>query len=513
MNSPVIKQPASRPVELPPCRRILRGALSASLLLLALPMFVPDSLLAAEGATAKVAVSDHPEVAGNIKVLDAWIQSQMAYRGLPAMSVGVVYDQKLIWAKRFGFADVEKKVPATPATIYRMASVTKTFTATAIMQLRDAGKLSLEDPVAKYLPWFKIKSPFAGAPVITIRHLLTHTSGLPREAAYPYFTDNKYPTLDQIKETLPNQEAVYAPETHWKYSNLGLALAGEIVAQVSGEPYEVYMRDHILKPLGMDSSTVLFPVEARDRLAVPYGRRMPDGKREIRPDTDAKGITPAANLSSTVEDLARYLSFHIGDGKVAGKPVLKSSTLREMHRVQWLQDDWKSGWGIGFAITRAESRTIVGHGGWVPGYRTQISFSPEDKMGVIVLTDADDGDPGFYVKQVFALLAPAIKKATAPTPLVAQPDPSWSNFVGTYRDPWGDTEIVILNGELVMMDPRQDDPKGSLIKLTPIEKNKFKAVPENFSYGEIGEFVSFELGADGKAVRMKVGENYTPRLK
>lgn len=470
-------------------------------------------LVAAEGATAKVAVSDHPEVAGNIKVLEAWIQSQMAYRGLPAMSVGVVYDQELIWAKGFGFADVEKKIPATPATIYRMASVTKTFTATAIMQLRDAGKLSLEDPVVKHLPWFKIKSPFADAPAITIRHLLTHTAGLPREAAYPYFTDNKYPTLDQIKEKLPNQEAVYAPETHWKYSNLGLALAGEIVARISGEPYEVYMRDHILKPLGMDSSTVLFPVEARDRLAVPYGRRMPDGQREIRPDTDAKGITPAANLSSTVEDLARYLSFHIGDGKVAGKPVLKSSTLREMHRVQWLQDDWKSGWGIGFAITRAESRTIVGHGGWVPGYRTQISFSPEDKMGVIVLTDADDGDPGFYVKQVFALLAPAIKKATAPTPLVAQPDPSWSNYVGTYRDPWGDTEIVVVNGELVMMDPREDDPKGSLVKLVPIEKNKFKIVAETFSSGEIGEFVSFELGADGKAVRMKVGENYTPRLR
>ena len=229
----------SHQLELLPRRWLLRRVIfSASLLLLVVPMLFPDRLLAAEGATAKVAVSDHPEVAGNIKVLEAWIQSQMAYRGLPAMSVGVVYDQELIWAKGFGFADVEKKIPATPATIYRMASVTKTFTATAIMQLRDAGRLNLDDPVVKHLPWFKIKSPFGDAPAITIRHLLTHTSGLPREAAYPYFTDNKFPTLDQIKETLPNQEAVYAPETHWKYSNLGLALAGEIVAQASGEPYE-----------------------------------------------------------------------------------------------------------------------------------------------------------------------------------------------------------------------------------------------------------------------------------
>jgi hypothetical protein len=164
-------------------------------------------------------------------------------------------------------------------------------------------------------------------------------------------------------------------------------------------------------------------------------------------------------------------------------------------------------------VARFEAERQGFEAGALAGYRTQISFSPEDKMGVIVLTDADDGDPGFYVKQVFALLAPAIKKATTATPVVAQPDPSWGNFVGTYRDPWGDTEIVVVNGELVMMDSREDDPKGSLLKLVPTEKNKFKIVAETFSYGEIGEFVSFELGADGKAVRMKVGENFTPRLK
>jgi len=462
---------------------------------------------------AQAPISDHPEVVGNIKLLEAWIQSQMAYRGLPGMSVGVVYDQKLVWARGFGYADVEKKIPATPATIYRMASVTKTFTATAVMQLRDAGKLSLDDPVAKHLPWFKINSQFVDAPAITVRHLLTHTSGLPREAAYPYWTDNKFPTIEQIKETLPNQEAVFAPETHLKYSNLALALGGAMVAEVSGEPYDAYVRRHILEPLGMNSSTVLFPTETHDRLAVAYGRRMPDGKREARPETDCKGITPAANLSSTVEDLSRYVAFQMSEGEVGGMLILKSSTLREMHRVQWLHPDWKHGLGIGFAITRLDDRTIVGHGGWLAGYRTQICFSPEEKIGVIVLTNADDGNPELYVKQIFALLAPAIKKAVTPTRPVAKADPEWNNFVGTYRDPWGDSETVVVNEELVMIDPTADDPKESLVKLVPAGKNRFKIVAETFSYGEIGELVTFEMGADGKAVRMKVGENYMPRLK
>ena len=471
------------------------------------------TFLLAPIAQAQSTIANHPDVVGNIKLLEAWIESKMAYRGLPGMSVGVIYENKVIWARGFGYSNLEKKTPATPATIYRMASVSKTFTATAIMQLRDAGKLNLDDPVAKYLPWFKVKSEFKDAPVITIRHLLTHTSGLPRESAFPYWTDNNFPTAEQVKTMLPNQEAVFASETKWKYSNLAMALAGEIVAAVSGEPYDVCVRKHLLEPLGMSSSTILFPTADHERLAVAYGRRMPDGKPALRPEIDTKGIAPAAGLSSTVEDLARYVAFHLSDGNVGGKSLLKNSMLREMQRVHWLQPDWKNGWGIGFDISRIGDRTTVGHGGALAGFRTEIAFSPEEKIGVIVLTNAEDGNSGFYVNQIFTLLAPAIKKAAAPTPVVAQADPEWNKFVGTYRESWGDREILVMNGELVMIDPTADDPKESLLKLVPAGKNKFRTVEESLNYGEIGEFVTFELGADGKVTRMKVGENYTPRLK
>ena len=463
---------------------------------------------------AQSPISDQPEVAGGIKLLEAWIESQMAYRGLPGMSVGVVYGQKLIWARGFGYADVEQKIPATPATIYRMASVTKTFTATAIMQLRDAGKLSLDDPVVKHLAWFKVKSRFADAPVITIRHLLTHTSGLPREAAFPYWVENNFPTIAQIKETLPDQEAAFAPETRWKYSNLALALAGEVVSVVSGVSYDEYVSKNILEPLGMTNTTVTFPEAQRNRLAVGYGRRMPDGKREVRPYMDCKGITPAANLSSTVEDLARYLAFEMGDGKVGGRQVLKNSTLREMQRVHWLRPDWRGGAGIGFAINRTGERTVVGHGGSLAGYRTQISFSPDEKLGVIVLTNADDGNPTFFVNQVFNVLVPALRKAAAPAPRLAQADSEWDKYVGKYRSPWGDSEVLIVNGELVMIDPTADNPMDTMVKLVAQGNNRFKIMTDSQSYGgAVGETVSFELGPDGKVVRMKTGESYILRLK
>src|SRR6516225_949623 len=128
------------------------------------------------------ALTDDPDVKGAERLFTSWIRGQLAYRNLPGLAVGVVYDQQLVWAQGFGFADVDKKIPMTPATKFRMASHSKLFTATAIMQLRDAGKVHLDEAVSAYLPWFHISPANADDPAITIEELLTHSAGLPREA-------------------------------------------------------------------------------------------------------------------------------------------------------------------------------------------------------------------------------------------------------------------------------------------------------------------------------------------
>src|SRR5262249_51517764 len=148
-------------------------------------------------------------------------------------------------------------------------------------------------------------------------------------------------------------------------------------------------------PLGMTSTSVVLPAAHRSRLATGYGRRMPDSGRSSRPFTEARGITAAAGLSSSVEDLARFAALQFRDrpGPAGGPQILKGRTLREMHRVHWLQPDWKSGWGLGFAVIHREERDLVGHGGWVGGYQTALYFSPREKIAVIALTNADDGHP------------------------------------------------------------------------------------------------------------------------
>jgi CubicO group peptidase (beta-lactamase class C family) len=461
------------------------------------------------GFTQQPSLASNPEVLSKIQLLDQWIQAQLEYRGLPGLSVGIVYDQNMIWEKGYGLADLEKKTRALPTSIYRMASITKLFTTTAVMQLRDQGKLRLDDPVSKHLPWFAVKNKFPNAPPITIEHLLTHTSGLPRESAFPYWTDHKFPTREEMISALKEQETVFPSEKRWKYSNLAMALAGEVVAAASGEPYDAYVQKHILAPLGMKDTSVYLSDEHRKRLVTGYGRRLPDGSRRIMPFMDSKGITPAANISSTVEDLAKFISLQFRlDGKPGGSQILKGTTLREMQRVHWLQPSWKGGQGLGFSINRLGERTIVGHGGWVGGYRTQIGFCPDEKIGVIVLTNADDGEPWFFLEQIFTIMAPAILKAAQPPAKPMTSDPAWKIYLGRYEDPANfDTEVMIVDGKLVMYGfnyPPETNPAGELTELTPAGKHTFRMTGEN---GD-GELVVFELGPDGKVKRVKTGENY-----
>jgi D-alanyl-D-alanine carboxypeptidase len=444
------------------------------------------------------------EVSSGIDLLSAWIEAQMAYSGLPGLSIGVVHDQDLIWAQGFGYAKREGSVRATPSTLYRIASITKLFTATAVLQLRDARKLQLDDPVTKHLPWFNIQNRHPDAPPITVRHLLTHTSGLPREAPFPYWTDGSFPTTQEIRESMPGQETILPTETRWKYSNLALSFAGEVVAAVAGQAFADYVHEYILGPLGMSNTHVNSPDANDPLLATGYSRRLPDGSRDMAPFTDGKGITSAANMTTSVEDLARFAQLQFRDGPAMADQILCGSTLREMQRVHWLEPGWQAGWGLGFRIERKNDKTYIRHGGAVRGYRTEFALCPADKTGVIVLTNADDGNPLAFAEKAFQWVGPAILEATKPKPGATRFDPTWQPYVGKYRDAWGDLQVLVLNGELVALNPSELDPIPSLAKLRPEAEGTFRIETQD-GYGNHGEAAVFEMDAQGKVALLKFG--------
>jgi CubicO group peptidase (beta-lactamase class C family) len=480
--------------------------------------------------------ADDPRVAGRLALLELWIGDQMEALDQPGLSIGIVAGGELVWARGFGFADLATRRPAAPDTVYRIGSISKTFTATAAMQLRDAGRLRLDDPVAAHLPWLAYRDRFPDGPRITVWNLLTHTSGLPRDAAVPYWTDRRFPDREQLTTALRDQEILYEPGTHYLYSNLGLALAGEVVAVAAGRPYAEVVREGIFEPLGMTSTYVELPPAGR--LATGYLARLPDGAWPPAPPTDAAAISPAANLSSTVEDLARYVA-----GQLEGGPLLSAPALREMHRVHWLADDWSSGRGLGFSVWRQGDRTLVGHAGWVAGHRGQVAFDPATGSGVVVLTNCDGGGPGDYVRQAFAVAVPALEAvtggaetsekpsagtmqdagrdeelgaatdrgvATAPGPpgAASRRAGDLARYTGAYHTPFGElSDFLVVDGGLAIYDhghPPTRDPLGSLTELAADGEHRFRMTGDNGH----GERVVFELRPDGRVARVQVAENF-----
>ena len=468
-------------------------------------------LFAAAPAVAQES-PDSPVQAG-ITLLDTWIQTQMEFGGLPGLVIGIVYDQEPVWVKAYGHASLDPPVPMSEDSIFRIASHSKLFTAISVMRARDAGKLRLDDPVTEHLPWFDIQNRHPEARPVTVRHLLTHTAGLPRESIHPAWTDFEFPEAETLRETVSDQETTYATETKWKYSNLGFTLAGMVAEAAAGDSFAGLVTDGILKPLGMDSTSVgPVPADQRGRLATGYARRMPDGSRETFPFVDARSFDPATGLSSTVPDMLRFLSWQMRVRDRRSEEVLTSNTLLEMQRVHWLQSSWDSGWGLGFSVRHTEDRDLIGHGGGYPGYRTQTQLSPEEKIGVVVFTNSGDGNPGRYLNKAFEWVAPALAAARAEKAKPAIWSSDWDIYLGTYRRRSGETAVLRQENDLVILSPLSEDPNGSKGVLKPTDTPHVFRL-ESDGYGAHGELVRFEVNDAGEVTRIFVGVNYSRRVR
>lgn len=299
--------------------------------------------------------------------LEAFIRREMAEKQLPSLSIALVDDQRIVWRRDF---------EATPKTVYRAGSVSKLFTDIAIMQMVERGELDLDAPVVNYLPDFHPANPF-GRPV-TLRQLMSHLSGLTREPPVGHYFDASSPTLAATVASLNATELVYAPETHAKYSNAGIAVVGYVLERLQKQPFAKYVKRAVLDPIGMRDSS-FEPVPTAKAFLWTY-----DGRTFPAP-TFPLGMAPAGSLYSTTGDLARFISVLFA----GGRGVLRPDTLERM----WQPQFGKEGYGLGFALSQFEGHRRVGHGGAIYGFATDLSLLPDDKLGAIVVTTKDSANP------------------------------------------------------------------------------------------------------------------------
>ena len=293
---------------------------------------------------------------------------------LPSLSAAVFRDGEVVWNEAIGLADAEERRDATPDTQYAVASITKTFTAASVFQLRDEGKLELDDQLSRHLPEAAHGTP-------TIRRMLAHASGLQREPPGEVWETLEFPHESDLLARLDEAEQVLAPETGWHYSNLAYALLGHVVSRASRTPFRDYVQQRLLDPLGL-VRTSWGPTgpAAKPYFVEPYSDSV---RRE--PELELGGKGGESGLSSTVGDLARWGSF-LAD---PDESVLALSSVAEMHELQIMAEpDWTLGWGLGLALWRRGERIFAGHTGGFPGFLSMLVYSRAERIGAVVLTNS-----------------------------------------------------------------------------------------------------------------------------
>jgi CubicO group peptidase (beta-lactamase class C family) len=333
--------------------------------------------------------------------LDGYVGHQLEDYDIPGATVSVVKDGEILFAKGYGRANVEKKVPvAVDETLFRIASISKLFTATAVMQLVEEGKLDLDEDVNAYLDDIEVPNTYPGRPV-TLRHLLTHTAGF--EEHFTGSGARNAADVEPLGEYVVTQmpARVRPPGEVTAYSNYGMSLAGYVVQEVSGMPYERYVEENILTPLGMESTTVAQPPapDLRERLATGYN--VEGGEPVARP-LEYLEDAPAGTASTTATDMTRFMIAHLQDGRYGGPAgetrILEEYTAKEMHEGQFANHPRLDGMAYGFYEQTINGDRTIQHGGNLRQFHANLVLLPEQDVGIFVAYNSygDGGDFAEY---------------------------------------------------------------------------------------------------------------------
>ncbi len=342
-----------------------------------------------------------------IKEIDSLIAADLAKLPVGSVTAGVVSGKQLIWSKSYGYADMEKKIPADADTVYRIGSITKMFTALMLEQLAEDGKVSLSDPVKKYFPEIElVQGRFPDAPPITLVQLATHTSGLGREPdnKETYVTGAVADWEKTLIAALPHLHYEYEPGTRFSYSNIGYAVLGAALSRAAGESYVEYVPKHIFEPLGMTHSAFerndqMLPHLSKGYQLTDQGDKVDSVTPQREHETGRGYKVPNGAIYTTLGDLARFASFMMGQGP---ESVLKSTSLDRFQKQSAVQADMglTSGYGIGFEVHRLDKSVAFGHGGSVAGYTSILLMNRAKGIGVIVFSSGAADPVGLAIQSL-----------------------------------------------------------------------------------------------------------------
>jgi CubicO group peptidase (beta-lactamase class C family) len=448
------------------------------------------------------------------RALDRLVRKQLKLTGTPGAAVGVQLRNRS-YVNGFGVTNVDHPLAVDADTLFQIGSTTKTFTATAIMRLVEQAKLSLDAPVRRYLPDFKLRNVHAGRNA-TIRHLLTHTGGWLGD----YFEDTGrgddalakvVANLARVKQMTPLGEV-------WSYNNAAFYIAGRVIERVTKKTYEAALKELVLDPLGMKSSFFFAEEVLPKRVVVGHITSLRTGRSTVVPQWQLpRSVNAAGGIVSNVRDQLVWARFHMGDGRAPdGKRLLRKSTLRMMQRPQAEAGTLADAVGIAWLLRFVDGTTLVSHGGTTPGQQSAFTTVPDHSFAVTVLTNSTRGGELHRAVVDWALEHYIGVERRVPDPMEV-PRAGLAAYAGRYRveSTGAELRVVARGGELVMKSPRpQATANGRRLPAPPDMHMRLyapdRAVGTNGIYA--GTRSEFLRGPTGRVAWFRFGGRIHRRL-
>jgi len=438
-------------------------------------------------------------------VLDAarYVGSWLAFRRraarVPGVQAAIWFGDGLVLSTADGVADVRSGVPLTTEHLFRIASHSKTFTATAVLQLAEAGALRLDDTAAVWLP-FLAGSPVAG---VTLREMLTHSSGIIRDGhdSDHWQLARAFPDQAQLQRIALDDAAVLPANDRFKYSNIAYSLLGLVISAAAGTSYDRYVVTNIVERLGLTrTGPELDPARLAEFAAGHTSLAYADHRVPIE-HIDTAAMASATGFYSTAEETVSYAAAHFaGDTRLLGDPA-----KRLMQRPESEVGGEDGHYGLGLAVETVGGRRLFGHGGGYPGHLTRTLFDPVDRLAVSVFTNTIDGPARALAQGVVRLVDLAARTQSA---AVATTDVDLDRFVGRFANLWGVLDVVRFGDQLLALDPGADDPTASPTLLVAQDDTTLR-ITETGGYGARGESYRYAFAADGSVRSIQGGGGMT----
>lgn len=425
----------------------------------------------------------------SIGFIKSWLQLRYENEDIPGFVVAIAHKGQILMNEAYGYADLEQAIKMTPQHVFRIASHSKTFTATAVMLLAEERALRLDDYVTDYLPWLKDHQDTRWLKV-TLRQLLSHGAGVIRDGlANDYWAlEEPFPDATQLTREIMQTGLVLDNNTQMKYTNYGYSLLGLVIEAVSGQSYNEFVTGRIIQPLGLDNTFPEYRLKngqtPHGTLATGYSRQ--DNKTRLPlAHADTRAMAPATGFCSTAQDLCTYFTAHMG----GSGQLLSDESKKEMQRAHWQAtmpgQPSPRGYGLGLITDKIGNRHLVGHSGGFPGFITNSEADPKDGLVVVALTNCIDGPANSIVTGIYKI----ISYFQEHTPFT-KPEHDLTHLEGFYMNLWGMVSIVVTGDKVVAAKPDSWEPLASPEILEYVNDHTLKVVDAG-SFGSEGELVHF----------------------